>query len=47
MLTTIVGVDEVVGEDDGDAGDEVVLEEDEDVVGGTRGNLGLGHVGCL
>ena len=35
-------LDEVVKEDDGDAGDELVLDEDEevddDVVGGTRGS---------
>ena len=29
MSPTVVGVDEVVGVDDGDAGDELVLDEDE------------------
>ncbi|KAE8819290.1 hypothetical protein D1007_02788 [Hordeum vulgare] len=29
MLPAVVGVDEVIGEDDGDAGDELVLDEDE------------------
>ena len=38
MSPTVVGVDEVVGEDDDDAGDELVLDEDVDVVGGTEGS---------
>ena len=29
MSPTVVGVDEVVGEDDGNAGDRLVLDEDE------------------
>ena len=40
MSHTVVGVDKVAGEDDDDAGDELVLDEDEevddDVVGETR-----------
>ena len=42
MSPAVVGVDEVAGEDDGNAGDELVLDEDEevddDVVGGIRGS---------
>ena len=38
MLPTIVGVDEVVRKDNDDAGDEVMLDKDEDVVRGTRGS---------
>ena len=34
----VVGVDEVLGEDDGDAGDELILDEDEDVVGDGGGS---------
>ena len=38
MSPATLGVDEVVGEDDGDAGDELVLDEDEDVVGDGDGS---------
>ena len=42
MSHAVVGVNEVAEEDDGNAGDELVLDEDEevddDVVGGTRGS---------
>lgn len=47
MSTLVVGVDEVLVEDDGEAGNELVHDEDEEVddkVGGrTRGSL-WGHV---
>ena len=36
MFPTIVRVDEVVGEDDNDASDELVLEEDKGWMGGAE-----------
>ena len=39
MSPATLGVDEVVGEDDGDAGDEQVLDEDEDASGDGGGSL--------
>jgi hypothetical protein len=38
MSPAVVGVDEVVGEDDGDTGDELVLDGDEVVVGDDDGS---------
>ena len=51
MSAAVVGVDEVVGEHDGDAGAELVLDVDEEVdgyvVGGTRGGpWGATPVAC-
>ena len=38
MSPATLGVDEVVGEDEGDAGDELVLDGDEVVVGDDDGS---------